>query len=52
MLPSHLSFKDFDKRSTVEANKVKNIATAMEKVKKAIDLEKKSYCVEFKKGLD
>jgi hypothetical protein len=49
---SHQNLKDFDKRATIEGKKVKEIATAMEKVKKTLEAEKKAYCSDFAKGLD
>ena len=51
MKPYHDNLKEFDKRSNIEAKKVKDMAAAMEKVKKALEVEKKAYCIEFKKGL-
>ena len=48
----HNNLKEFDKRIGVESTKVKNLATSLEKVKKAIEQDKKAYTTEFKKGLD
>lgn len=33
----HNNLKDFEKRVTVESTKVKNLATGLEKVKKAVE---------------
>ncbi len=48
----HKNLKDFDKRVTVESAKVKSLASGLEKVKKAVEGEKKAYCTEFKKAVD
>jgi hypothetical protein len=48
----HNNLKDFDKRVTVESAKVKSLAGGLEKVKKAVEAEKKGYCTEFKKAVD
>ncbi|CDW77392.1 UNKNOWN [Stylonychia lemnae] len=54
MQPYHQNnqVKDFEKRSEVESKKVKNLAGAFEKMKKSLDVEKKAYCIELKKGVD
>ena len=48
----HTNLKEFDKRVTVESTKVKNLAAGLEKVKKAVEAEKRAYCVDFKKAVD
>lgn len=49
---AHHNLKDLDKRITTESAKVKSIATGIEKVKKAVKQDKKTYSTDFKKGLD
>jgi hypothetical protein len=48
----HTNLKDFDKRVTVESTKVKSLAAGLEKVKKAVEAEKRAYCVDLKKAVD
>jgi len=48
----HTNLKDFDKRVTIESAKVKSLASGLEKVKKAVEGEKKAYCTELKKAVD
>lgn len=48
----HTNLKEFDKRVTAESSKVKNLASGLEKVKKAMEQEKKAYCVELKRAVD
>ena len=52
MKPCHDNPKEFDKRSAIESKKTKDIAAQMTKIKKAMELEKKAYCVDFKKNLE
>ena len=52
MQPHHSNPKEFDKRCEIESKKVKNLAGALEKVKKSLDSDKKAYCVELKKAID
>ncbi len=48
----HKELKEFDKRVATESTKVKNLASGLEKVKKAMEQEKKAYCVEMKRAVD
>ena len=48
----HTNLKEFDKRVSTESTKVKNLAAGLEKVKKAVDAEKKAYTSELKKAVD
>ena len=52
MQPYHQTPKEFEKRVEIESKKVKAIAGAMEKTKKALESEKKAYSVDLKKGID
>ena len=49
---AHDNAKEFDKRTSVESKKAKDIASAMEKVRKALDVEMKGVCVDFQKQVD
>jgi hypothetical protein len=48
----HSNLKDFDKRASIESKKVKDISSAMEKIKKSLEAEKKTYITDLKKNLD
>ena len=52
MQPCHSNPKEFEKRTEIESKKVKALASAFEKAKKAMDTEKKAYCNDFKKAVD
>jgi hypothetical protein len=52
MRSCHHELKELDKRITVEGTKCKNLATSLEKSKKAIELEKRTYSTEFKRGFE
>ncbi|TNV73631.1 hypothetical protein FGO68_gene337 [Halteria grandinella] len=52
MKTNHHDLKELDKRITIEGAKAKTLASGFEKVKKAIELEKKTYSTDFKKGID
>jgi hypothetical protein len=49
---SHNDLKEFDKRVGIESTKVKNLASGFEKVKKAIEADKKVYSADLKKAVD
>lgn len=49
MRANHDNPKDFDKRSSIESKKAKDLASAMEKVKKSLEGERKTYAGDFKK---
>ncbi len=48
----HNNLKELDKRIGVESTKVKNLATAIEKHKKSLEVEKKAYGADLKKVFD
>lgn len=48
----HDDIKALEKRTATEGTKVKDLALGFEKVKKAVEADKKAYCVELKKAVD
>jgi hypothetical protein len=48
----HNDIKALEKRVTIESAKAKDLAAGFEKVKKAMEADKKAYCVELKKAID
>ena len=48
----HNDIKALEKRVSTESQKAKDLAAGFEKVKKAMEAEKKAYCVDLKKSID
>ena len=48
----HNDIKALETRTTAEGAKVKDLAQGFEKVKKAIEGDKKAYCVDLKRAVD
>ena len=48
----HNDIKALEKRTAAEGAKVKDLAQGFEKVKKAIEGDKKAYCVDLKRAVD
>ena len=48
----HKAPKEFDKRYPIEVKKVKDITAALDKIRKANEIERQAYCVQWPRGID